>query len=696
MEFETERVNKTIAEIERTAKYLASGALGVLKTQSRALGEEWVIDHLKDFPTPIGLGVLFEPYGFSKDTYNAGFYAFRDKKTGEIRLDDSCFAPKYNYRDYNWYHEIANVAKHPYQVVWTQPYVDDGGAFALMVTAGAGVFDENENLIAISTVDWEIEKVVRKLSEIKPTKGSLALLNLYKKTETAPPDTTGFITFKRVMDNGWLLSVQVPKEEIFAEVEEQNKLFSLITAASTVLMLAGVYYLISRLVNLPLKRLTFGVAELGTGNLDKQIEIGSKDEIGTLATAFNKMTVDLKASIEQNMQERAEKERIGAELDVARHIQASMLPCIFPPFPNRTEFGIYATMLPAKEVGGDFYDFFLIDNNTLAVVIADVSGKGVPAALLMVIAKTLIKNNIQYGKSPKEAFETVNNIMCENNEANMFVTAFMGYLDIPSGRFTFVNAGHTPPLVKRAGSNYEWLPVKPGFVLAGMEGTVYKQDEIMLNPGDMLYMYTDGVTEAANIKNELFGKQRLLDTLNNHPDLPLSEFTVFIKSEIDKFAEGMEQADDITMLVLQYAINEFSIEAKLDNLDAVLDFIAKRLEIANCPAKIQTQVSIAAEEIFVNIASYAYAPDVGSVTIRISIGEDIVIEFEDKGKPHNPLEKKDPDITKSTEEREIGGLGIFMVKKIMDSAEYRHESGKNILLVKKRRLPNLSPASLAP
>ncbi|MCL2335300.1 MAG: serine/threonine-protein phosphatase [Endomicrobia bacterium] len=246
-----------------------------------------------------------------------------------------------------------------------------------------------------------------------------------------------------------------------------------------------------------------------------------------------------------------------AELNVAKQIQQDMLPCIFPAFPDQTDFDIYANMRSVKEVGGDFYDFFLIDESTLAVAIADVSDKGVPAALFMVITKTLIKNNAISGKSPKEVFETVNNMLCENNEAGMFVTAFLGYLDLRSGKFTYVNAGHNAPLLRSGDSDpterrFDWLNVTPGFVLAGMEDMFYKTHEVTLRPGDELFLYTDGVTEAVNRENKLFGSPRLLETANAYLNLPLKEFTVSIKREIDKFADGAEQADDITMLVLRY------------------------------------------------------------------------------------------------------------------------------------------------
>ena len=278
---------------------------------------------------------------------------------------------------------------------------------------------------------------------------------------------------------------------------------------------------------------------------------GNRNETGILAEAFKTMVLDLDTYIENLTKAAAEKEHIGAELSIATEIQASMLPRIFPPFPNRNEFDIFATMLPAREVGGDFYDFFLIDENKLAVVMADVSGKGVPAALFMVIAKTLIKNNACTGKSPAEVFETVNRMLCENNETGMFVTAFMGYADLRNGNFVYVNAGHDPPLVRKTGGEFEFVNTKPSRILAGFENTAYKEEEIKLDPGDILYLYTDGVTEAMNTNNELFSDQRLLETINRYRDCPLQELLSSIKNEIDLFTAGAEQSDDMTMLALE-------------------------------------------------------------------------------------------------------------------------------------------------
>jgi len=247
--------------------------------------------------------------------------------------------------------------------------------------------------------------------------------------------------------------------------------------------------------------------------------------------------------------ERAEKERIQSELMIAAKIQSSMLPNVFPPFPDRTGFDIYALMDPAKEVGGDFYDFFFIDENRLAVVIADVSGKGIPAALFMVKAKTVLKNTAQQGKPLTEVMETVNNSLCEGNDECMFVTIFFGVLDITSGQFRYVNGGHDIPLIKHK-SSFEWLSVKPSLMPGFMPGTKYEQEETTLKKGDVLFLYTDGVTEAENPRKETLSEQRLLSFINECDYSSSKELLDFIRTKVDDFADGEEQFDDITMLAL--------------------------------------------------------------------------------------------------------------------------------------------------
>ena len=588
---EGERVGRMIAEMERNVVDLAlAGRQYYLAGKDDAkLGVSIPLENFSAFTSAIGGGIWYEPYVLNPEKQRICYYAFFDPQIGAVRYDPSFETEKYDYHMQRWYMEtmVGVTVTGPYTTVWSTPYYDDTGTNTLMITVGSGIYDDAKRFVGMSTVDWEMKSMVDGLTAIKPTEGSFVVIvspkddyiisntraggaDTGQSLQSLPwynelPYTSGeevesgsftdggvkYIAFSRMFANGWLFSVQIPQDEIFSEIETRNNRFTLIMGGAFLALLALASLLLSRLINRPLLKLTAGVAQLGGGDLNRQLDIRSRDEFGALAAAFNKMTVDLKASIEQSARERAEKERIGAELNVATQIQSSMLPCIFPAFPDRPEFDIYASMQPAKEVGGDFYDFFLLDNDTLAIVMADVSGKGVPAALFMVIAKTLIKNNAQYGKSPKEVFETVNGLLCENNEAGMFVTAILGYLDIPTGRFTFVNAGHNPPLLGVNGG-FEWVKAKAGLVLAGMEDTFYRENEIMLRPGDELFLYTDGVTEAVNNKYELFGEPRLLETAKNHAGQPLREFTVSIKRAIDEFADGAEQADDITMLVLRY------------------------------------------------------------------------------------------------------------------------------------------------
>ena len=248
----------------------------------------------------------------------------------------------------------------------------------------------------------------------------------------------------------------------------------------------------------------------------------------------------------------AEKERIGAELDVATNIQKSMLPSIFPAFPDREEVDIYATMNPAKEVGGDFYDFFMVDKRHLAIVMADVSGKGVPAALFMVIGKTLIKDHTQPGKDLGEVFSEVNDLLCESNSEGLFITAFEGVLDLVTGEFRYVNAGHEIPFICKKGGTFEPYKIRAAFVLAGMEGMKYKCGSMQLTPGDKVFQYTDGVTEATNDKEELFGMERLGGVLQRNAGLPPQELLPKVKAEIDGFVGEAPQFDDITMLCLEY------------------------------------------------------------------------------------------------------------------------------------------------
>lgn len=307
-----------------------------------------------------------------------------------------------------------------------------------------------------------------------------------------------------------------------------------------------VYFLIKKLVVDNMVKINKSLAMITGGNLDTVVNVRTNEEFASLSDDINSTVVTLKHYIAEAAA------RIDRELEFARSIQHSAIPTVFPPYPGHSEFDIYATMDTAKEVGGDFYDFYFVGENRLGFLIADVSGKGIPAAMFMMTAKTIIKGYAESGKPVDEVFTTANEKLCESNDAGMFVTAWMGVLDTVTGKVEFANAGHNPPLVRHAGGGFEYLRSKPCFILAGMDGIKYRKNEFTLAPGDEIYLYTDGVTEATDSENNLYGEERLLALLNSMGDLSGEEICRAVKADMDAFVGDAPQFDDITMLYLKY------------------------------------------------------------------------------------------------------------------------------------------------
>ena len=353
-----------------------------------------------------------------------------------------------------------------------------------------------------------------------------------------------------------LASVDISMDMINEQIHGFLVLTLCITLGVLALSILVYYFYVRKIVILPLDtlhRAAIGLVEDKMEHLDTfQVELHTGDEVEDLAHSFQYMVKELNEYIRNLSRVTAEKERISTELDVARHIQASMLPCIFPPFPDRKEFEIFATMNPAKEVGGDFYDFFMVDDTHLAVVMADVSGKGVPAALFMVIGKTLIKDHTQPNVSLGEVFSKVNNLLCDSNSEGLFITAFEGVLDLVTGEFRYVNAGHEVPYLCKRGEGYEPYKIRAGFVLAGMEDMRFREGSVQLSAGDKIFLYTDGVPEATNGNNELYGSERLHRILNENTKAAPEMVLRAVKTDVDRFVGDAPQFDDLTMLCLEY------------------------------------------------------------------------------------------------------------------------------------------------
>ena len=484
-----------------------------------------------------------------------------------------------------------------------------------------------------------------------------------------------------------LLSVDVPMLTINDNLNKYLLYTIGLTAIVVIIFVSILTSLLQRRVVSPIKLVSDEAAGFikSQNTLSVRLDtVKTGDEIEQLAKSVYQMELDINKYIENLTAVTAEKERISAELDVAKNIQASMLPSIFPAFPERDEIDIYATMTPAKEVGGDFYDFFFVDDDRLAIVMADVSGKGVPAALFMVIAKTLIKNSVLIGLSPKQVLEKVNNQLCENNEAEMFVTVWLGIYEISSGKLLAANAGHEYPVIKRAGSNFEILKDKHGFVLAGMLSTHYQEYEVTLTPGDKLYLYTDGVPEATNAQNELFGIDRMLEALNSGKNSTCVELLKNVHVEINNFVGDASQFDDITMLCLEILprfSNTLNLKPDKNLIENVIHFVENALVAYEVPKKIITQINTAVDEIYSNIAKYSGA-DAATVDCVIEDGC-VILSFTDNGIPYDPTKIPDPDVSLSAEDRELGGLGIYIVKKSMDIVKYEYKDERNNLIIKK-------------
>lgn len=474
---------------------------------------------------------------------------------------------------------------------------------------------------------------------------------------------------------GYFLIAVLPVDEALFSRDVAVYLLAFMETLVFAALFALIYFLIKKLVVENIQKINRSLARITDGDLDVTVDVRSNEEFASLSDDINTTVVTLKHYIDEA------EARIDKELEMAKSIQHSALPSVFPPYPNRREFSIYASMDTAKEVGGDFYDFYLLGENRLAFLMADVSGKGIPAAMFMMTSKTLIKGFAESGIEVNDVFTRANAKLCENNEAGMFVTAWMGVLNLETGLLEYVNAGHNPPVLRRSDGTFEYVRTKPNFILAGMEGVRYRKQQLQLAPGDTLYLYTDGVTEAQDQEQQLFGEERLLESLNAGVTLSVEELCAKVKADVDAFVGEADQFDDITMLAVRLNPLEngamMTVEPTMDSVAQVSDFLDEQLEKLEVPMKLAMKLRIAMDEIYSNIVRYSGAT---SAQIHCTAEDGVLrMSFRDNGKPYNPLDAKEPDITAPAEDRAIGGLGILMVRKMMDNVEYLYKDSQNVL-----------------
>jgi sigma-B regulation protein RsbU (phosphoserine phosphatase) len=582
------RIESVLVAVEKISEQIA------FFLEDEKMGEKQIIDMLRlvveNNEELHGVGLGFEPYAFDADRLYFGPYCFKDRKTNRLKFE-WIGSEDYRYFYLDWY-QIARELDRP---CWSEPYFDD----VLMTTYSVPFYEytpEGRNLKGIVSADISLDWLTEIVSSVKVLETGDAYLiskngtiithnvkelimneSIFSVAEARNDPSlreigrkmirgeTGFVPFRSVArdkmcwmyyapipSTGWTLAVLFPQDEFFADIHKHNTVVLTLVLSGSLLLVVVVAF-ISRSITKPLVTMSKAAAAIGTGNLEVPIpELDTKDEVGKLNEALRYMRTSLKDYVQKLTETTAAKERIESELKIAHEIQISMLPRSFPPFPHRKDFDIYALMEPAKEVGGDFYDFFLIDDKRLCVIIGDVSGKGVPAALFMMITKTLLKNVATENLPPHEILFKVNNILAVDNDACMFATVFCGILDTETGELEFASAGHNPPLLYHGEQGIEFLSVDRGFVLGPMENSRFTTRRTKLNRGSTLFLFTDGVTEAMNPQQEFFFEERLKESLSRSKDLHIKDVVQALRNEINAFAQGEPQSDDITMLILRY------------------------------------------------------------------------------------------------------------------------------------------------
>lgn len=669
-----------------------------------------------------GSSIALEPNFYNDEEYYFAPYSYRDNDS-IITKQSGC--PEYDYFIMDWY-LIPKLLEESY---WSEPYVDNKKT---LTTYSVPIYDSDSTFLGIFNADISLDLLTQYLNalELFPNSFSFVIgrggtfvmhrdvdnifntsifsLALHKKNEqlinigqkmvdgekgSKIVNIDGeecFLFYAPVTTIGWSIGIVCPRDEVLKDLNIQKEFFIKCCIAGLLLIIIGCYLIIKKMLN-PIHLFAISANEIAKGNLDAKLPtIKSKDEMKYLHDAFGEMQTELKNYINTLQETTTAKEKIESELRIAKEIQLNMIPKIFPPFPDRNDIDLYATLSSAKEVGGDLYDFF-IQNNKFYFIIGDVSGKGVPASLVMAVTRSLYRTVATRTEDPKIIIELINSSLSENNETNMFVTLFAGILDINSGRLTYCNAGHNPPYILRTDSTTEILPTKPNIPAGVFYEYRYESQETKLQPGDVIFLYTDGLTEAENDNAELYSNERLTMCLKNiRNNAETKEIVDCVQKDVINHVENADQSDDLTMMAIKYKViikNEYiTIENEMSEMDKVHDFVDNLCMDLNLNSELTMSLNLAVEEIVANVIMYAYENSKNkTIDIAKEIDENgnVIFTIIDSGIPFDPIEKSDPDINMPAEDRPIGGLGIFIVKQIMDEVKYFRVKNLNILKMKK-------------
>ena len=626
-------------------------------------------------PVVVGSTIALMP-GYSKKYPLYSPYATRNPENGEIQTL-SLATDDYDYPSQEWFTKPLELQ----DGYWSEPYYDEGGGNMLMTTFSMPVRDSNGEMAAVLTADISLEWLTELMGSIKvypnafntvvsrsgqimvcPIETLVMNKNVSQfAAESADSEALNSINEAMLSGHEGEMAVRYKGEEnriYFAPVERTGWSLSIVV---------------------PEKEMFAGVRKVG--GLVTLLQLLGVAMIAIILRVIAKNQMKYKALNTQ-------KERMGKELEIAKDIQMSMIPKIFPPYPERGDIDIYASIVPAKEVGGDLFDFFIMDEK-LYFCIGDVSGKGVPASLVMAVTRSLFRTVAAHEKSPGRIVTAMNESMSDMNESTMFVTFFCGVLDMNTGHLRYCNAGHNAPVLLNTAKAL--LPVVSNVPLGIVAGTVFQEQETDLKYDDALFLYTDGVTEAENAKHELFGEERMVDALSGlkGSKAHLEE----MQKALDAFVGDTPQSDDITMLFVHYLNEEtpdtserhLLIHNDIQQIPQLADFVETIAEEKHIDHSLTLSLNLALEEAVTNVIMYAYPEGTdGLVDIEAIIREhSLSFVISDSGQPFDPTAQPDADVSQSIENRQVGGLGIYLVRSIMDNVSYERNGGKNILSMTK-------------
>ena len=682
---------------------------------------------LETNPTIVGSAIAFEPDYYPEQGRWFSPYSYRD---GDTIRSKQLGTENYQYHDMEWY-RMPKLLNHDY---WSEPYRDIGGGEMTMTTYSYPLRDENDNIYGVVTADISLDWLSGMMDSLRYYNQAYSFIIGRSGTFITHPDeqkvlnetvftqameqgdsllvqighemiegrsdmrsivtdTYGqsFIFYQPVEHTGWSMAIIYSSQELFKVANHMGFMVVAIILLMLLLLTIILRHAVRRLTR-PLELFTRAVDEVAQGNLQAKLpEVHTKDEMMRLHQSFGTMQQSLSRQMEELKAVNEQKGRIEGELHVASAIQMGMLPKTFP---DRDDVQLFGSLMPAKEVGGDLFDFFIRDEK-LFFCIGDVSGKGVPASLVMAVTRSLFRTVSAHESIPDRIVSAMNESMADMNDTNMFVTFFVGVLDLPTGRLRYCNAGHDAPLL--IGTGVDTLPVESNIPVAVMPKWKFQAQEAQIFTGTTIFLYTDGLTEAENANHGQFKMERVTEVATQALAAQEQAPKLIIKQmseAVHLFVGDAQQSDDLTMLAIQYIKQQrdeklqrsIVLSNDIQEMPILATFVDEVCEVMGFDANVTMQMNLAIEEAVVNVMNYAYPSGTrGNIHIEAQ-SNDVRLKFTitDSGTPFDPTAKAEVDTTLSTEERPIGGLGIHLVRQIMDSINYERVDGRNVLTLRKK------------